>query len=70
MVARPLESSSTFLLGATPHESLRKCQESFPDKAGKANLISLRTETVLLLMLAGPSVFLSVETGMSGEILS
>ena len=70
MVARPLEFLLTVLLRATPHESLRKRQESFPDEAGTANLISrYETETVLLLMLAGPSVFLSGGDGYVGELL-
>ena len=42
-------------------------QESIPDEAGKGTLISsYEAETGLLLMLAGPSLFLSSGDGMSG----
>ena len=60
MVARPLEFLSTFLLTAPPLEMRRERRESFPEEAGKGTLISsYKAETGLLLMLEGPSVFLS-----------
>ena len=45
-------------------------QESIPDEAGKGTLISsYEAETGLLLMLAGPSLFLSSGDGYVGELL-
>ena len=47
----------------------RVCQECFHDEAGKGTLISsFEVETGLILMLAGPSAFLSNEDGYIGEI--
>ena len=70
MVARPLEFLSTFQLRAPPLEMRRKCQESFPNEAGQGTLISsYEVETGLLLMLAGPSVFLSSGDGYVGDLL-
>ena len=70
MVARYLEFLSTFLLTTPPLEMRRKCQESFPNKAGQGTLISsYEVETGLLLMLAGPSVFLWSGDGYVGELL-
>ena len=70
MVARYLEFLSTFLLTTPPLEMRRKCQESFPNEAGQGTLISsYEVETGLLLMLAGPSVFLWSGDGYVGELL-
>ena len=70
MVARLLEFLSTFLLTTPPLEMRRKCQESFPNEAGQGTLISsYEVETGLLLMLAGPSVFLSSGDGYVWELL-
>ena len=49
----------------------RKRREFFPDHAGKGSLLSsYEAETWLLLMWAGLSCFLSMETGMLGNFLS
>ena len=67
MVARTLDFLLTFLLRAPPLEMPQERQESIPDEAGKGTLISsYEAETGLLLMLAGPSLFLSSGDGMSG----
>ena len=70
MVAGPLEFLSTFLLRAPPLEMRRESRESFPEEAGNGTLISsYEAETGLLLMLAGPSVFLSSGDGYFGQLL-
>ena len=70
MVERPLKFLSTFLLRAPPLEIRCECQESFPAETGKGTLISSsEAETGLLLMLAGPLVFLSSGDWFVGELL-
>ena len=70
MVARYLEFLSTFLLTTPPLEMRRERREFFPDEARKGSLISsYEAETGLLLMLAGPSVFLSSGDGYVWELL-
>ena len=70
MVARPLEFLSSFLWRAPPLEMRRERRESFLDEAGKGTLTSsYEAETGFLLMLAGPSVFLSSRDGYIGELL-
>ena len=62
---------SSFLLRAPPLEMRRERREFFPYEAGKGSLMSsYEVETGLLLMLAGPLFFLSMEMGMSGNFLS
>ena len=69
MLARPREFLSTFLLRAPPLDTGRERWYSFPNEAGKGTLISsFEVETGLILMLAGPSAFLSNEDGYIGEI--
>ena len=70
MVARPRDILSTFLLRAPPLEMRQERREFFPDEARKGSLISsYEAETGLLLMLAGPSVFLSSGDGYVWELL-
>ena len=69
MVAGPSEFLSTFPLRTTPLEMRRECREFFPDEAEKGTLTSsYKADTGILLMLAGPSAFLSNEDGYIREI--
>ena len=53
-----------------PLELQGECRVSFPEKAGKVTLISSYTvETGLLLIVVGPSVFLSSGDGYVRELL-
>ena len=59
-----------FLWRVPPLEMGRERREFFPEHAGKGTLISsYKAETGLLLMLEGPSVFLSSGVGYVGELL-
>ena len=69
MMARSLEFLSTFLLKGPPLEIRPECRETVHDEGARGTFISsYKTESGLLLMLAGPSVFLSSGDGYVGEL--